>query len=159
VDAQGWLEIDSQESPPLHNVLLRDVPGPSYNLKVRLRFSPNASGFAGIVLMGDDPDTRLEYGWTKKGLSANQYKNGSLVSGAMMYTRDVGAPADRDVRLILLVDGTSFRVRYFDRSNGTYLDWGPPESVLTATYTRVGLMTYRNTGAAGTAAFDSVEFY
>ena len=56
----GWLEIDSQESPPKHNLLLRDVPGTSYQVKVRLRFPATAAGFAGIVLTGDDPETWLD---------------------------------------------------------------------------------------------------
>jgi hypothetical protein len=159
VDAQGWLEIDSAESPPMHNLLLRDVPGTSFNVKVRLRFPATASGFAGLVLIGDDPGDWLEYGWYKGGLRAYEYKNGSMVSGAMMYNRDVHAPADRDVRLILTVDGSSFRVQYYDRQEAQYLDWGPPESVVTGSYTHVGLITYRNTGAAGTAAFDSFEIY
>jgi hypothetical protein len=159
VTPQGWLEIDTQESPPRHNLLLRDVPGTAYNVKVRLRFSPKASGFAGIVLAGDDPDNWFEYGWNEEGLSATEYKNGSLVSGATIRTPDVGAPANRDIRLILSVDGSSYQMQYFDSQQDMYLDWGPPESVLFAPYTRVGLMTYRNTGAAGTAAFDSIEFY
>jgi hypothetical protein len=159
VTPQGWLEIDSQESPPMHNVLLRDVPGTSYEVKVRLRFPAKTAGFAGLVLMGDDPGTWLEFGLTDEGLSANEYRDGSLVAGTMMYTRDLNVAADRDIRLILTVTGDDYRTRYYNRKYDQFFDLGPERSAFQSTYTRVGLMTYRTTGAAGTAAFDSVEIY
>lgn len=159
VSPGGWLEIESQESPPLHNLLLRDVPGASYNIKVRLRFPPDASGFAGIVLTGDDPGAWLEFGLTEEGLSANEYRDESIVTGTMMYARDLHIPANRDVRLILTVDDDSYRTKYFDPEYDQYLDLGPEVSLFKSTYTQVGLMTYRSEGAAGTAVFDSIEIY
>ncbi|HEX2894554.1 MAG TPA: toll/interleukin-1 receptor domain-containing protein [Marmoricola sp.] len=156
---QGWLEIDSQESPPMHNLLLRDAPGSAYEIKVHLRFPSTAGGFAGLLLMGDDPGTWLEYGLTRKGLSENEYANGSIVTGAETDSRYLELPADRDIRLILAVDGRSYRIKYYDRKSDQYLDWTPPNSLLNATYSRIGLAAYRNTGAAGTASFDSFEVY
>jgi hypothetical protein len=155
----GWLEIDSQESPPKHNLLLRDVPGTSYQVKVRLRFPATAAGFAGIVLTGDDPETWLEFGLTTDGLSANEYKGGSLVSGATMYTKDLHVGANRDIRLVLAVDGTGYTAKYYDREYDQYVDFGPESETFESTYTRVGLLVYRTTGAGATAAFDSVEIY
>jgi hypothetical protein len=159
ISPAGWLEIDSQESPPKHNLLLRDVPGTSYQVKVRLRFPATASGFAGLVLMGEDPETWLEFGLTKEGLSVNEYAGGNLVAGSMMYTRDLHVAPGRDIRLILAVDGDSYVPKYYDRKYDQYFDLGPAAEIFKATYTRVGLMVYRTTGAGGTAAFDSVEIY
>jgi hypothetical protein len=159
VDAQGWLEIDSQESPPMHNLLLRDFPGTSFDVKVRLRFPPTSSGFAGLVLMGDDPDTRLEIGWAKQGLSATQYKDGNLVSGTAMYARDLHVPADRDIRLLVEVADGRYHVQYYDQKYAQYLEFSS-KADLDPTYTRIGLTAYRvGPGGAGTAAFDSIEFY
>jgi hypothetical protein len=159
ISPTGWLEIDSQESPPKHNLLLRDVPGASYQIKVRLRFPATAAGFAGLVLMGDDPETWLEFGLTDEGLSLNEYTNGRLVVGSMMYTRDLHVAANRDIRLILAVDGDHYLPKYYDREYDSYTDFGPEQETFKSTYTRVGLMVYRSTGAAGTAAFDSLEIY
>jgi hypothetical protein len=159
VTPQGWLEIDSQESPPKHNLLLRDVPGSAYEVKVRLRFPATAAGFAGLVLTGDDPETWLEFGLTDEGLSLNEYQGGRLVVGAMMYTRDLHVAANRDIRLILAVDGDRYMPKYYDREYDSYTDFGPDQETFKSTYTRVGLLVYRSTGAAGTAAFDSVEIY
>lgn len=159
ITPKGWLEVDSQESPPMHNLLLRDVPGTSYEVKLRLRFPATAAGFAGLVLMGDDPGTWLEFGLTEEGLSANEYRDDSIVAGTMMYTRDIHLPADREVRLILTVDDDRYRTRYFDPEYDQYIDLGPEISLFKSTYTRVGLVTYRSEGAVGTAAFDSIEIY
>jgi hypothetical protein len=157
---EGWLEIDSQESPPMHNVLLRDAPGTSYNVRLRLRFPATAAGFAGLVLMDDDPETRLEFGWTKEGLSTNEYKDGSLTAGAMMYTRDLNVSANRDIRLVLKVSDGGYRAQYYDREAAQYLGFGAGGDDLGSTFTHVGLMVYRNgAGGAGTAAFDSIEIY
>lgn len=159
VNPKGWLEIDSQESPPMHNLLLRDAPGTSYEVKLRLRFPATAAGFAGLVLTGDDPGTWLEFGWTKDGLSVNEYRDESIVAGTMMYTRDLHVPANRDVRLILTVDDDKYRTKYFDPEYDQYVDLGPEMSLFKSTYTQVGLLTYRSEGAAATAAFDSIEIY
>ena len=159
ISPKGWLEVESQESPPMHNLLLREVPGTSYEVKLRLRFPATAAGFAGLVLMGDDPGTWLEFGLTDEGLSANEYRDDSIVAGTMMYTRDIHLPADREVRLILTVDDDRYRTRYFDPEYDQYVDLGPEISLFKSTYTRVGLMTYRSEGVVGTAAFDSIEIY
>lgn len=159
VDTQGWLEIDAQEGPPVTNILLRDAPGTSYKVKVRLRFPTTASGFAGLVLMGDDPDTRLEFGWAKDGLTTRQYEHGASVDEALMYTKDVNVAADRDIQLILSVDGSRYKAQYYDQKSGQYMSFGLVADSKTP-FTRVGLTAYRTgVGLPATAAFDSIVFY
>jgi hypothetical protein len=159
VTPQGWLEIDSQESPPMSNILLRDAPGTSYKVKVRLRFPATASGFAGLVLMGDDPDSRLEYGWTKHGLTTRQYKDGQSVDEGWMETKYAHVAADREIVLILSVDGGSFKVQYYDRKYDQFMDFGNMDDAETP-FTRVGVTAYQtDAGPSATAAFDSIQFF
>ena len=156
---QGWLQIDTQESPPMRNILLRDVPGTSYKVKVRLRFPPTASGFAGVVLMGDDPDTRMEYGWAEQGLTTAQYEGGTLGASTLIYPRDLHSAADRDIQLILEVSDGSFRAKYYDREYRQFVDFGTGVD-LSPTFTHVGLIAYQSEGSGGaTADFDRITVY
>lgn len=156
---QGWLQIDTQESPPMRNILLRDAPGASYKVTVRFRFPPTASGFAGVVLMGADPETRLEYGWTKEGLIAAQYDGGSVSESTLMYPRDVHAAADRDIQLTLEVSSGGYRAQYYDSKYRQFVDFGTGVD-LDPGFTQVGLIAYRTGGGgAATADFDRITIY
>lgn len=156
---RGWLQIDTQESPPMRNLLLRDTPGASYKVTLRFRFPPTASGFAGVVLMGADPETRLEYGWTKEGLIAAQYDGGSVSASTLMYPRDVHAAADRDIQLTLEVSNGGYRAQYYDSKYRQFVDFGTGVD-LDPGFTQVGLIAYRTGGGgAATADFDRITIY
>jgi hypothetical protein len=158
ISPEGWLEIDAQESPPFHNVLLRDVPGSAYKVKLRLRFPETASGFAGLVLMGDDSESRLQFGWSSKGLEVDQYRDGNLTAGTEIDNKDLHVTPGRDSRLFLDVSGGIYRARYLDPSDGSY--WDIETGDVDPTFTHLGLITYRTgAGGVGTAGFDRIESY
>jgi hypothetical protein len=158
VSSGGWLEIDPQASPPFHNVLLRNAPGASYKVKLRLRFPSTVNGFAGLVLTGDDPESRLQFGWIREGLQVEEYHDGNIVAGTRIDNKDLHVTAGRSSELFLEVSGGVYRARYLDPSDGSF--WDVSTDDLDPEFTHIGLMAYRM-GAGGTApaAFDRIEFY
>lgn len=86
----GWLEIDAAPSPPVTNLLLRDLPDDTSALTTYLSFLPSVNyQFAGIVLAGDDPaNDRIQFGrafcdneWcVGDGLYLDVFEGGELVS-------------------------------------------------------------------------------
>jgi hypothetical protein len=158
VTPKGWLEIDPQSSPPFHNLLLRDAPGATYKVKLRLRLPPTTNGFAGLVLTADDPETRLQFGWGQEGLEVDEYRDGNITAGVRLDNKDLHVTADRTSELFLEISGGIYRARYLDPSDGSY--WDVNTGALDPAFTHVGLIAYR-TGAGGTAAagFDRIEFY
>jgi hypothetical protein len=157
VSADGWLQIDAQQGPPFRNLLLRTAPSGSYSVKVRLRFPASASGFAGLVFTGDNPDTRLQFGWTQKGLSATDYKDGNIVADSIMKTADLPVSKNRDALLVLEVKDGLYRTRYYNPGEDSYWDMGTAR--LDPAYTRVGLLVYSKNGATITAGFDSFAIF
>lgn len=158
VTRRGWLEIDAQSSPPFHNILLRDAPGTSYKVKLRLRFPDTVPGFAGLVLMGDDPGSRLQFGWSSKGLEVDEFHDGNMTAGTQIANVDLHVAPGRTSELFLEVGGGIFRARYLDPSDGSF--WDIETGALDPAFTRLGLMTYRTAaGRGGVAGFDRIETY
>ena len=157
VSDKGWLEIDAQQAPPYRNVLLRAVPKGSYSIRVDLKFPAGASGFAGLVVTGADPDSRLQFGWTKTALSATEYKDGSIVTDSQMLTSDLPVSTSRDAQLLFEVKDGMYVTKYYNPEIDSYFDMGTTR--LDPTYTKVGLMVYSTSGATVTASFDRFEIF
>ena len=154
---QGWLEVDAQASPPMHNVLLRDAPGTTYKIRLRLRYPASTPGFAGIVLTGNDPESRLQFGWTETGLGDFVYRDGNLAAGGEIATKDMDTDKARDAVLVLEVSGGVYHARYLNPETGE--NWDLSVGDVDPSFTRLGVIAYGTASRAGTAAFDSFEIY
>ncbi|MCA1781483.1 MAG: TIR domain-containing protein [Intrasporangiaceae bacterium] len=158
--ADGWLEIDAVASPPIVNLLVREVPeSPLVVLSTQLRFRPTANyQFAGIVLAGDDPENdRIQFGrafcdeeWcVGDGLYLDVMEDGRLVE-----LRDgVALDGAEDIYLGLEVgeDGVTATYSYDGGEDWFVLDTAPFD----ASYTRIGLVAHQAETSV-TAAFEYV---
>jgi hypothetical protein len=124
-----------------------------------LRFLETPTGFAGVVLTGDDLDSRLQFGWTDASIEVVEYEDGNIAYDAMIDKGQFPVAADRDIQLILEMKDGHYKVRFFNSEVGDYWDLGEPRKSETV-FTRVGLMAYRAAGATNTAAeFDRFQLY
>jgi TIR domain/Beta xylosidase C-terminal Concanavalin A-like domain len=157
--SDGELRIDLQTSPPLRNVLLREMPSGDVAVTTQLDFDPEVSDqassggpsqFAGLVLTGDDPDTRLEFCWTSDGLSLMSWVDGAIRDGSQItadqFTKDewIGAELTLQVR-------SGYYTAVF--SSQTSPDWEIDTKKLDPSFDRVGLIASTTEQPGGTAAF------
>lgn len=158
----SFLEIDAADSPPITNLLLRDLPDDTTALQTYVEFRPTSNEqFAGIVLTGEDPENdRIQFGraycdlegCVGDGLSLEVYEGGALVgSGDVVPLEDVeGIYLDLDI--------------YGDTVTAWYTVEGEEEfsNVGTVTwdgsYTRIGIAAHQAPEPI-TAAFDFVVVY
>ena len=156
--ADGALRIDLQTSPPLRNVLLREMPSGDFTVTTQIDFNPQASDqpssgsptqFAGLVLTGDDPDTRLEFCWTSDGLSLMSWADGTMRDGSQItadqFTKDEWIGAELSIRV---------RSGYYTAvfSSRTNPDWEIDTKTLDSSFRRVGLIASTTEEAGGESA-------
>lgn len=163
-DPQAWaitdgaLRIDLQTSPPLRNVLLREMPSGDFTVTTQIDFNPRASDqpssggptqFAGLVLTGDDPDTRLEFCWTSDGLSLMSWADGTMRDGSQItadqFTKGEWIGAELSIRM---------RSGYYTAvfSSETNPDWEIDTKTLDSSFHRVGLIASTTEEAGGESA-------
>ena len=156
--SDGALRIDLQTSPPLRNVLLREMPSGDFTVTTQIDFNPQASDqppsggpaqFAGLVLTGDDLDTRLEFCWTSDGLSLITWADGTIRDGSQIaadqFTKDEWIGAELSLRM---------RSGYYTAvfSSQTSPDWEIDTKTLDSTFHRVGLIASTTEEAGGESA-------
>lgn len=156
--SDGALRIDLQTSPPLRNVLLREMPSGDFSVTTQIDFNPQASDqppsggpaqFAGLVLTGDDLDTRLEFCWTSDGLSLITWADGTIRDGSQIaadqFTKDEWIGAELSLRM---------RSGYYTAvfSSQTSPDWEIDTKTLDSTFHRVGLIASTTEEAGGESA-------
>jgi hypothetical protein len=157
VTAQGKLEIIGQQPPPYRNVLVRAAPTGSYSVKLNLTFPAKGKGFTGLVVMGNDPNTRLQFGWTDTALVTLTYKDGSIDNDNEMMTADLPVKPGGEAQLLFEVKDGLYTTKIYDPKYDTWLDMGTGR--LDPAFTKVGLLVYSKAGAAVTASFDRIEIF
>ncbi|EWT01980.1 hypothetical protein N865_20480 [Intrasporangium oryzae NRRL B-24470] len=157
VTAPGRLEIVGQQPPPYRNVLLRTAPTGSYSIRLDLALPAAGAGFAGLVLMGDDPSTRLQFGWTEKALLTMTYHNGNIEDDQEMLTADLPVKPGHDAQLLFELKNGSYVTKIYYPAYDTYYDMG--QGRLDPSFTKVGLLVYSKAGATVTGSFDRFEIY
>jgi hypothetical protein len=157
VTPQGTLEIIGQQAPPFRNVLLRAAPTGSYSVKLNLTFPTKGAGFTGLVLTGDDPDTRLQFGWTETALVTLTYTNGTVVDDNEMMTADLPVKPGGDAQLLLEVKDGLYVTKIYDPKYDTWYDMGTGR--LDPAFTRLGLLAYAKSSSTVTGSFDRFEIF
>ncbi|HET8987538.1 MAG TPA: toll/interleukin-1 receptor domain-containing protein [Humibacillus sp.] len=157
VTTKGWLEIVGAQPPPYRNVLLRAAPKGSYSIRLDLTFPTKGAGFAGLVFTGDDPDTRLQFGWTETALATTTYRDGNLVDDSEMMTADLPVSPGGQAQLLFEVKDGLYVTKIYDPEYDTYYDMGTGR--LDPAFTKVGLLVYSKGGAGVTADFDRIEIF
>ena len=163
-DPQAWaitdgeLRIDLQTSPPLRNVLLREMPSGDFTVSTQIDFNPELSDqasaagpshFAGLVITGDDPDTRTEFCWTSEGLSLMSWGNGSIRDGsqipvdAFMTDEWIGAELTFKVQ-------SGFYTAVFSSEGNP--EWEVDTRKLDSSFNRVGLIASTTEEPGGESA-------
>lgn len=163
-DPQAWaitdgaLRIDLQTSPPLRNVLLREMPSGDFTVTTQIDFAPELSDrasaagpthFAGLVITGDDPDTRTEFCWTSEGLSLMSWGNGFIRDGSQIPVDTFMTDEWIGAELTLKVQ-SGFYTAVFS-SEGTP-EWEVDTRKLDSSFHRVGLIASTTEEPGGESA-------
>lgn len=153
VDSSG-VAIRLQQAPPLRNILLREQPtSGSYTFGTHLRFDPRGAGqFAGLVITGDDPDNRLQFGWTDKGLSYQLLEDGNMTDGGDVFRDQFKNGEWVESDLEIEVEDGFYTVSYIAQGQPA---WEIDSGRLDPALVRIGLIAYGSGGAGDdTATFD-----
>lgn len=158
-DAEAWsveggaVRIEVQESPPLRNVVLRELPAGDVSVLTELIFDPDAPGHAaGLVLAGEDLGDRIELVWTTDGLAFTGYEGGRETFGGMAPIEEFRPGEWLDATLRFDITAGEVTAVF---GSAAMADWDLDTVPLPEGITRVGMIAY-STGEAGgeTAVFN-----
>ncbi|NCD19940.1 MAG: toll/interleukin-1 receptor domain-containing protein [Actinobacteria bacterium] len=158
----SFLEIDAADTPPITNLLLRDLPDDTTALQTYVKFRPTLNyQLAGIVLAGEDPESdRIQFGrafcdheWCAgDALYLDVFEGGELVSsGEGIPLEDV-----EGVYLDLDISGDTVSAWYMIEGEDEFRF--AAEVTWDGSHTRIGLAAHQAPEPV-TAAFDYVLLY
>ena len=150
--ADGALRIEVLQSPPIRNVLVRDLPGGDAVVQTRIDFDPSTPRqAAGLALVGDDLADRVELCWTTEGLFLHTYEDDVMVDGVEIAPDQFSDKEWVGAELSFEIDSGFYTARF---QSDVTPDWQINTAPVPDFVTRVGLLAYTTDEAgAETAAF------
>ena len=148
--ADGALRIEVLQSPPIRNVLLRDLPSGEAVVQTRIDFDPVAPRHAaGIALVGDDVGDRVELCWTTEGLFLYTYEDDMMVDGVEIAPDQFADKEWVGAELSFEIVSGFYTARF---QSDVTPDWQINSAPVPDFVTRVGLLAYTTEEAGGETA-------